>query len=317
VLEDYNKKRDFTKSPEPAGDAIRKSPSGRTPRFFCVQKHLASHLHYDFRLEHNGVLLSWAVPKGPSLDPSTKRLAMHVEDHPIDYGDFEGVIPEGYGAGIVMLWDRGTWTPEVDDVDAALRKGDLKFQLNGVKLKGSWVLVRTRGWGGSRGGSGGGDSSRSWLLIKHRDEWSGDVDITTFAPRSVKSDGDFADILGEDMPAVWQSHRPAQSGDAGALFARIIAQAEKIKAENRAAAEPASTTSRARTAASRPSSSASRPPASKARSRTAPPAQSRTAPAATSRRAAAASRSTSRTASKGKSKSASATAPAKPRLKRR
>jgi len=222
ALEKYRAKRDFTRSPEPAGDKARTSPGGRTPRFFCVQKHLASHLHYDFRLEHNGVLLSWAVPKGPSLDPGTKRLAMMVEDHPFDYGEFEGVIPSGYGAGIVMLWDMGTWVPEVDDVEAALKKGDLKFTLDGYKLKGSWVLVRTKGkW------AGGGD--RSWLLIKHRDDWAGDVDIAEFAPLSVKSKGDFADILARGNPDIWHSNRPAQGGDTGAMFEKIIARALEMR----------------------------------------------------------------------------------------
>jgi bifunctional non-homologous end joining protein LigD len=231
ALDTYRKKRDFTKSPEPAGDTARRSPKGRTARFFCVQKHLASHLHYDFRLEHDGVLLSWAVPKGPSLDPAIKRLAMHVEDHPIEYGEFEGVIPSGYGAGIVMLWDKGTWTPETDDVDAALKKGDLKFTLDGYKLKGSWVLVRTRGWGGSRGGGGDSDGKTSWLLIKHRDDWSGPVDIAEFAPLSVKTEGDFADILAQDNPDIWRSNRPAEGGDTGKLFQSIITRALALKAD--------------------------------------------------------------------------------------
>jgi bifunctional non-homologous end joining protein LigD len=224
ALEKYKAKRDFTKTPEPAGTKIAKSPSGRKPRFFCVQKHLASHLHYDFRIEHNGVLLSWAVPKGPSLDPSIKRLAMHVEDHPIDYGEFEGVIPSGYGAGIVMLWDRGTWTPETDDVEAAMKKGDLKFTLDGYKLKGSWVLVRTKGR--YAGGSEGGDP---WLLIKHRDDWSGPIDIAEFAPLSVKSKGDFADILSQDDPDVWRSNRPAKGGETGAMFERIVKRALELR----------------------------------------------------------------------------------------
>ncbi len=222
ALEEYKRKRDFKKTPEPEG----KVATTRDERFFCVQKHLASHLHYDFRLEHNGVLLSWAVPKGPSLDPKVKRLAMKVEDHPFDYGEFEGVIPEGYGAGIVMLWDQGTWTPEVEDVDAALKKGDLKLTLDGYKLKGSWVLVRTGGRWGSKSGAG---DARSWLLIKHRDEWAGEIDITEFAPLSVKSGGDFEDILGDDAPAVWQSNRPAKGGDAGAMLAQIIERAAKLK----------------------------------------------------------------------------------------
>jgi bifunctional non-homologous end joining protein LigD len=230
ALEEYTRKRDFKKSPEPKGVVAPK----RTERFFCVQKHLASHLHYDLRLEHNGVLLSWAVPKGPSLDPKTKRLAMHVEDHPVAYGEFEGVIPEGYGAGIVMLWDTGTWTPEQDDVDAALKKGDLKFTLNGYKLKGSWVLVKTSGrfYGARQGGEG-----RSWLLIKHRDDWSGDLDIAEFAPRSVKSDGDFEDILAQDDPAIWRTNRPAKGGDTGAAFEKIISRAAEIKAVRSAGAK--------------------------------------------------------------------------------
>ena len=250
ALEKYRAKRNFKESPEPSGGTAHRSPSGRQARFFCVQKHLASHLHYDFRLEHNGVLLSWAVPKGPSLDPATKRLAMHVEDHPVEYGEFEGVIPSGYGAGIVMLWDRGTWTPEVDDVDAALKKGDLKFTLEGYKLKGSWVLVRTKG--GSWGGSGG--AGRSWLLIKHRDDWSGDVDIAEFAPLSVKTSGDFADILAQDNPDVWVSHRPAEGGEAGTMFKRIIERALEIR-NTRLAKQPAATAS-ARSRAAAPKATA-------------------------------------------------------------
>ena len=227
VLEKYKQKRNFTSTPEPSGDvtlaAERAKKEPGKGLFFCVQKHLASHLHYDFRLEYKGVLLSWAVPKGPSLDPKTRRLAMHVEDHPIEYGTFEGVIPSGYGAGIVMLWDQGTWTPESEDVDAALKKGDLKFTLDGYKLKGSWVIVRT----GGKWGSGDG---RSWLLIKHRDEWAGELDITEFAPKSVKSEGDFEDILAADNPDVWESHRPAEGGEAGAMLKKIIERAAALKA---------------------------------------------------------------------------------------
>jgi bifunctional non-homologous end joining protein LigD len=258
-LEEYRTKRDFSVSPEPAGiaqaarspepaGAARRDQLPGPARLFCVQKHLASQLHYDFRLEHNGVLLSWAVPKGPSLNPADKRLAMHVEDHPLDYGDFEGVIPEGYGAGIVMLWDTGTWEPEVDDVDAALRKGDLKFTLHGVKLKGSWVLVRTR-WPSQ-------DDNRGWLLIKHRDDWAGPVDVTQAAPLSVKSFGDFEDILAADNPEVWQSDRPAKGGAAGAMLAKIIEKAAQkrlagqstSKDQDGPASEPAGATDEARKA---------------------------------------------------------------------
>lgn len=213
ALKEYQAKRDFTKTPEPSGsEAPQPKKKSAKELFFCVQKHWASHLHYDFRLEWNGVLLSWAVPKGPSLNPRDKRLAMKVEDHPFDYGEFEGVIPEGYGAGIVMLWDRGMWTPESEDVDAALAKGELKFSLNGFKLKGSWVLVRT--------GGGTGDN-RSWLLIKHRDEWAGEIDIATFAPNSIKSGGSFKDILTTQNPEFWESHRNGEDV-AGEQLRKVI-----------------------------------------------------------------------------------------------
>src|SRR5574342_357567 len=135
-LAEYNRRRRFDVTREPAG----KLGSARNKALeFVIQKHRASRLHYDFRLEHDGVMLSWAVPKGPSLDPATKRLAMETEEHPIEYNRFEGVIPEGEdGAGTVMIWDYGTWEPEVEDVDRALAKGDLKFALHDKKLTGSW-----------------------------------------------------------------------------------------------------------------------------------------------------------------------------------
>jgi len=170
-----------------------------------------------------------------------------VEDHPVEYGEFEGVIPSGYGAGIVMLWDRGTWTPETDDIDAALKKGDLKFTLDGYKLKGSWVLVRTKGPYAGSGGDG-----RSWLLIKHKDDWSGAVDIAEFAPLSVKSEGDFADILSQDNPDVWQSNRPAKGGDTGALFERIIRQAQELRS-SRSSASSASSRSKSSSSKRSPS----------------------------------------------------------------
>jgi bifunctional non-homologous end joining protein LigD len=153
---------------------------------FVIQKHRATQLHYDFRLEVDGVLKSWAVPKGPSLDPSVKRLAMQVEDHPVDYAKFEGVIPEGeYGGGTVMVWDYGTYKPEGDLEPAeALEKGDFKFTLEGEKLKGSWVLVRTR--------------NRQWLLIKHRDYYTTTEDVTELAPVSILSRRSLAEIAEDE-----------------------------------------------------------------------------------------------------------------------
>jgi bifunctional non-homologous end joining protein LigD len=183
-LTKYHEKRDFKITPEPKG-AARPKRAGKELSF-VVQKHMASHLHYDFRLEWNKVLLSWAVPKGPSLDSSVKRLAMPVEDHPLEYGGFEGVIPEGeYGGGTVMVWDRGFWVPEVEDVDEALRTGQLKFSLHGAKLHGSWALVRT---------VIAGSPKAKWLLIKHRDKYASTEDITVTKPRSAVSKKLLADI---------------------------------------------------------------------------------------------------------------------------
>jgi bifunctional non-homologous end joining protein LigD len=186
-LKKYRSKRNFDVTTEPSG-AERKRTPAKKALAYVIQKHQASQLHYDFRLERNGVLVSWAIPKGPSLDPSVKRLAAQVEDHPVEYGGFEGVIPEGeYGGGTVMLWDQGTWTPEDPDVDAAFRKGELKFTLNGKKLKGSWVLIRTKGgFGGSR--------KPQWLLIKHRDQYASTEDVLATKPRSVISNRLMAEI---------------------------------------------------------------------------------------------------------------------------
>lgn len=175
-LNKYNKKRNFKITTEPKGK-VKKARSRQM--LFVVQKHAASHLHYDFRLELNGVLLSWAVPKGPCLDPSVKRLAVHVEDHPLDYGNFEGNIPQGqYGGGAVMLWDQGEWIPEDDDPEAAYKKGKLTFTLKAQKLKGLWKLIRT-----SR-------DNKHWLLMKSNDRYAknlADYDITQKKPNSVKT----------------------------------------------------------------------------------------------------------------------------------
>src|SRR5258706_15062535 len=180
-LEEYKKKRRFDRTAEPAPEEAPPVPGNR----FVVQKHRASQLHYDFRLEAGGVLKSWAVPKGPSPNPSIKRLAMAVEDHPIAYADFEGVITEGeYGGGTVMVWDRGTFKPENGDVEAALAKGELKFTLRGKKLKGSWVLVRTKG--------------RQWLLIKHRDRHASEVDLALSSPASVVTRRTLAEIAEDE-----------------------------------------------------------------------------------------------------------------------
>src|SRR4051812_46161212 len=183
----YREMRDFSQTAEPSGEASRVVPSEALR--FVIQKHAASHLHFDLRLEYEGTFRSWAVPKGPSLDPKSRRLAMEVEDHPLDYGDFEGTIPKGqYGGGTVMLWDRGYWAPEkgFEKIGAALAKGELKFVMEGERMHGSWVLVRTK-----RDDRG----KANWMLIKHRDEGALEGDPgPTDADRSVASGRTMAEI---------------------------------------------------------------------------------------------------------------------------
>jgi bifunctional non-homologous end joining protein LigD len=199
-LGEYERKRDFSRTPEPRGEA---EGSGRA---YVIHKHAASRLHYDLRLEHDGVLMSWAVPKGPSLDTKQRRLAVHVEDHPVEYGRFEGVIPEGeYGAGTVMVWDRGTWRPH-DDVDEALDSGKLVFDLEGEKLVGRFALIHT-------GARKGGSDERQWLLIKERDEYvrpADEYDVTaaqTLSTATGRTMEQIAAGLPADLP---RQARPAE-----------------------------------------------------------------------------------------------------------
>src|SRR4051812_7683526 len=167
-LSRYQQMRDFEKTAEPSGRGAKVVASEQ--RRFVIQKHAATRLHFDLRLEHKGVFLSWAVTRGPSFNPKDRRLAVEVEDHPLDYGDFEGTIPKGqYGGGTVMLWDRGYWAPEPGvDIDRALKKGDLKFVMEGERMHGSWVLARMRDDPGAK--------RHNWLLIKHRDEFAVDTE---------------------------------------------------------------------------------------------------------------------------------------------
>jgi bifunctional non-homologous end joining protein LigD len=207
-LEDYERKRDFDETPEP-GPAVKSSPGSN---LFVIQKHAARRLHYDVRLELDGTLKSWAVPKGPSLDPSEKHLAVHVEDHPLDYASFEGVIPKGqYGGGTVMVWDQGRWFPEGDaarDPGAAYREGKLKFRLEGQKLRGRWMLLRLK--------PRGGDDKDNWLLFKERDEEAREGDeaaVTTTSPDSAAS-GRSMDQIAADADRVWSSEGEIGAGDA-------------------------------------------------------------------------------------------------------
>jgi bifunctional non-homologous end joining protein LigD len=239
ALEEYKRKRRFEETPEPP-PKVEKKVGHR----FVVQKHDATRLHYDFRLEMDGVLKSWAVPKGPSLDPGDKRLAMQVEDHPVSYFDFEGIIPEGnYGAGTVMVWDVGTWQPlspvpvngkYVPGTDAEagamLAKGDLKFRLDGEKLKGDFALIKMRG---RRPGSKGNE----WLLIKKHDDAAVEGFDVEELDESVLSKRSLAEIAGDQGSAEWKS-RPAGRGKLKAAWlADAVAKLDKKNSEKKPAAK--------------------------------------------------------------------------------
>jgi bifunctional non-homologous end joining protein LigD len=223
-LETYRRKRDFSKTPEPSGE--ERAPQPPEPgRRFVVQRHRATRLHYDFRLEMDGVLVSWAVPKGPSLNPKDRRMAVHVEDHPLSYFDFEGVIPKGeYGGGDVIVWDWGTWVPEeTDDPLLAVKKGELKFSLNGQKLKGRFTIVRIRS---------DDPSKDDWLLIHKNDEYADPNWNVDDHPRSVKT-GRTNDEVAAGADAVWDSSAPAEEARidlAGAVAAPLPDFIDPMKA---------------------------------------------------------------------------------------
>jgi bifunctional non-homologous end joining protein LigD len=244
-LTEYRRKRDFDRTGEPAGGSSSRTKRPKDKQLeFVIQKHAATRLHFDLRLELDGVMKSWAVPKGPSPDPTIKRLAMQVEDHPVEYNTFEGTIPKGeYGGGTVMLWDQGWYEPEKgggeNGVREGYRKGDLKVVFHGKRMKGSWVLVRTRGWGSS------GDSGKpSWLLIKHRDRYADEGDaLVERHVTSVVSKRTMEQIGGSTKARVWHSNRGGGDGgrdeDGGAPPARTktISVAEARAARRAAAAK--------------------------------------------------------------------------------
>jgi len=223
ALEQYKAKRDFAKTPEPSGRVSRKRANS-AGGIFVIHKHAATRLHYDLRLEHDGVLWSWAVTRGPSLDPSEKRLAVHVEDHPLDYAPFEGTIPKGeYGGGSVIVWDEGTWIPE-GDAGAGLKKGHLRFELKGAKLNGAWHLVRLR--------PRAGEKRDNWLLIKSDDAAARPgEDILKDAPQSVKSGLTIEEVAEGKAGKVWHSNRGRSGPDAKSK--RAAAGARKGKSSGK------------------------------------------------------------------------------------